>query len=269
MNCNYEFFFRLQDYKVSSFNDKSFNEICERFAQRVSDASDLMLLPRITLGDWSYVQNSYDAMALCVALILSKKENYRYEMYEDIFNRLMKKAEHYAFQGKWLIVKKFLQSNFFTSGWRNVQIILSNMSENAFFGNFLPRVIYFLDGKLVLTESFIPPKDFSNRRDRLKGIRRIEHKRGASDKTPRRSLTQNPNRFIRVGSDQILLIESESNSVNEPPRPYWFNNKKPKGRCDTLIDFDLKERSDQYWQKRISQNESGFTKKRSIVLKLR
>lgn len=221
---------QFQDYVPKNLNT-SLNRESLRFAEMISLASKTMIYPEIFLK-WNPKGSltAKEARRIIFVLSFSGVARHQFEMVERLFHEIYKLAEFHHFEGTWKNVKEILEHKLWTRGIHGILRDL-DISKNDFYGNFIKDCIETFK-RFYVKDTFQTPKEYTSKRERLKGIPRKVHRRGANDKTTPRS-SNNPNKEVRVPWKTVLEIEAQEikvESIDPPPR-YWFNNYlKTKGR---------------------------------------
>lgn len=200
METSSRFFFTIEDFRPTSKKDPtkifpSFGELVKKFSQESSLYPDL---PNRKTGTEDYklkeiwfrgeIDSAQESLAFLAVLSFIKPQR-GYFTLKNVLNHFYEMAKTYNFQGKWEQVGETLsQSNYYQGGINGtLSVIIQEMNENDFYGNFLP-LMYSMLKKLRVRQIYPAYQDPENlsKRMRLKGIHRQERKRGYNDKGSRR-----------------------------------------------------------------------------------
>lgn len=241
MEISSKSFFAIDDFTPRG-KSLSFGDLVIKFSEKTSSRSDPSNPYEKWLRDFSILKKPDGALALILALSYTREGWSSAETSEKLIVHIFNLARNHQFQGKWDRVGEILQHcDLYTLGIHGIlSSICKNMSEEDFFGNFLPEVYRIIEKNLILRPMTKGYRTL-NKRERYRGIHRKVRRRGHDDKG---SLKPNSLDAREVMSDVwVLEKESERKKVLEryhlkdplSYKRYWYRSLFGIGQNDSTI----------------------------------
>lgn len=176
------------------------------FSARTSSCSDLELELRCSP---EFLITAKDALAVLAVLPLVTNGVRNYFQIESLRNHIATMANQYRYQGEWDVVGSLLQTSNSLQVYDTWKVIMSNMNEFDWFGNFLPRM------KRAVKALTWKPRYVSVVED-TRRVKAPQRKRGYDDKGSRRdSHKWTPGKPLKQEKELLR-------PVKEPPAFAWF-----------------------------------------------
>lgn len=223
--------FRIDDFTPRG-KFLNFGSLCIKFSEKTS----LQSAPpgsalEFSLRSFEVMKKPEGCLALIMALSYTRQGWSSAEMSFKLLEQIMHQARAHGFQGKWKRIGEILSKrDLFTLGIVGVlEPIIKEMSEDDFYGNFLPKVYTIVEKNLKLISMIKHSRELS-KRERFRGIHRKIRRRGYRDKG-----SLNPNPIASEIKKDAWLEEIEINRQKELDRfrikdpitykRYWYRSQ--------------------------------------------
>lgn len=228
----YELFLEVWNFRPKE-KPTSLKEVVIKFSEKTSLQSDPYNPCEYYLKDNSLLEKPFSCVALLYSLVLVCGGRGQMERIEKIRKKIEKVGQYYQFQGKWADVGALLHTELNTYGMNNFESKLYSMfSTEDLFGNILPLCHSIIEKKLGIKKLASLPKDYTNKRDRLRGVKRRIRRRGYNDhgslKLNHEHHETGPDWSLDEKEQKLQKIFEEYSIIESPPSGYFRDYKRDR-----------------------------------------